>query len=95
MPIKKFMQTPSMDADTYSEITGFSMDIPGERLSWNLIVWGTSDKEGLITNLKYEINASDPLWGTYFQRFLDTNDISDAIEDYLETKAEFEGVERV
>ena len=95
MAIKKFMQTPSMVDDTYTEVVNFLMDIPGERVDFHLCVWASSDKNELITHLKYSVNASDSLWGTYFQRFLDKNDISDAIEDYLETKAEFEGVEKL
>jgi hypothetical protein len=89
MPIKGFMKTANMP-DTYAEIESLMFDLKGKRMTFVLAIFADETRVELLHRMNYFIKDNDPLWPTYFDVFIPKNDLTDAIDDYLLAKAEFE-----
>ena len=88
MPFAGLLKTTIMP-DTYAEVRYVNFSLQDRSIQFNIGVWADDTKMQYLTDITYVVNQSDPLWDTYFEIFCPKNDLTDAIDDYLETKAEF------
>ena len=87
MAFKGFLKTGSMP-NTHTEVKRFHFDLMDKNIHFIIGTWADDTKSQFLGDITYVVDMHDPLWVAYFDKFIGKNDLSDAIYDYLETRAE-------